>query len=768
MFRLGNSLWVLVCNLILSLFGFLINRFPGGDDESYKNEDDKIVCKNHENLKADGSSESEDLGFSFGFQFQTSKDSTGCFPEAGNSVAAESGSTTSTSRYQFVSGKDESGFMEEPKTMSFVVQEMFMGSFEGSNDHEKVDDFAKISGIEAVLEGEEHSTLGDHELSKNEEMDVSGENLSAKESAIDGDQYLSEDGFSPCDSKREDDPGEGFIISTHKVDSENNDSSSDTDTEGHELETRKQDDESHVFETVKRLWPEQPLLEEQHVFLAETSSQWQEPRELSQPFRLDNHGTESNTCMPIDDNKVEIIENNQSPEEISSKDMSFWNSENFLGRESEDSDDEYIELEPHLQDSTELGQQTLSSVNFAKVDDGLGQSEEHSSGNKPWIPECDEEDEKDILWEHRELVEQMKMEMKSARIGGLPTISEECESPKVVEDLKPLKIDEKIEHRDRMQEIQKFYRSYAERMRKLDVLNYQTMHAISFLQLKDPNQLISRKDSSVWEMKSLLVPNLWQSKLRRIYVDPTLNSIKELHRDLEAVYVGQVCASWEILRWQYGKVKELLEYDPQGLNSYNQVAGEFQQFHVLLRRFIEDEPFQGPRIQHYVNLRRALRTLLQVPTVKDDCLKDKKGRREEEENLVTITMLAEIMEETMQVFREFLCADKGFQGLQVNLQSNADTELLMDIKSCLEKKEKRLKDILRSGNCIVKKFQRPHSGRLNHALFLSQVELRLVSRVLSQSRLTKDQLIWCQTKLDNINFVNRRIHVEPSFLLFPC
>ena len=99
--------------------------------------------------------------------------------------------------------------------------------------------------------------------------------------------------------------------------------------------------------------------------------------------------------------------------------------------------------------------------------------------------EEEEEYEDDLDWEDDvddELVEQLKMELKIAKQGGLATIleeeEEETESPKVVEDLKPLRIEEKVEYKDHMVEIQKVYKSYAEKMRKLDILNYQTMNAI--------------------------------------------------------------------------------------------------------------------------------------------------------------------------------------------------------------------------------------------------------------------------------------------------
>jgi len=91
---------------------------------------------------------------------------------------------------------------------------------------------------------------------------------------------------------------------------------------------------------------------------------------------------------------------------------------------------------------------------------------------------------------------------------------------------------------------------------------------------------------------------------------------KELESDLELVYVGQMCLSWEFLRWQYGKALKLWDSDLRGIHRYNEVADKFQQFQVLLTRFLEDEPFQGPRIQHYVKTRCVLRNLLQVPVIR--------------------------------------------------------------------------------------------------------------------------------------------------------
>lgn len=113
---------------------------------------------------------------------------------------------------------------------------------------------------------------------------------------------------------------------------------------------------------------------------------------------------------------------------------------------------------------------------------------------------------------------------------------------------------------------------------------------------------------------SILSQNI--SRRRKPTDDPSERFIKELRCDLEMVYVGQLCLSWEFLRWQYEKALEMPESDPYHSHRYNQAAGEFQQFQVLINRFVENEPFQGPRLPNYVKNRCVLRNLLQVPLIK--------------------------------------------------------------------------------------------------------------------------------------------------------
>lgn len=142
---------------------------------------------------------------------------------------------------------------------------------------------------------------------------------------------------------------------------------------------------------------------------------------------------------------------------------------------------------------------------------------------------------------------------------------------------------------------------------------------VGLVQLKDPLKLISIPKSTIQGAKPVISQNLWPRKASKNSSDPLLKIVHQLHRDLELVYVGQVCLSWEILCWQHKKAQELQQLYSQGSGRYNHVAGEFQLFQVLIQRFIENEPFQqGSRIQNYVKNRCVIRNLLLVPAIKGE------------------------------------------------------------------------------------------------------------------------------------------------------
>ncbi|KAK4367542.1 hypothetical protein RND71_011334 [Anisodus tanguticus] len=496
----------------------------------------------------------------------------------------------------------------------------------------------------------------------------------------------------------------------------------------------------------------------------------------------EDFGGEFELDINSDLKNLKMSEENIESEEFEDSDTDIMEELSKLEQEEQTNDSEYLSQNDFDED---LGM--VKSLEFVTEDDKLivngSQESENLNSNNTAIVDTSSEDANKLesLWEHQELIEQLKMEIRKVRATGLPTIFEESESP-TMDELQPWKIDEMLHREDCMSELHKFYRSYREKMRKFDILTYQKMYAIGYLQkdpLKDPLQLLFNQKSSGPTLKSLLTQNIRLFKHKSHGFDPMVKFIKELQSDLEVVYVGQMCLSWEFLHWQYMKALNLWDSDPRGIWKYNEVAGEFQQFQVLMQRFIENESFQGPRVQYFIKSRYDLRNLLQVPVIRDDRVKDrnKATAREKGEYSITNDMLVEILEESIRIFWRFVRADKdcysvvakGQKGIHPDVHEQEDLELLVEIRKNLEKKEKKLQDVLRSGNCILRKFRKNREEDSDHVLyFFSQVDMKLVSRVLNMSRLTKDQLVWCHNKLSRISFAHRKIHVEPSFLLFPC
>ncbi|KAK2636218.1 hypothetical protein Ddye_031010 [Dipteronia dyeriana] len=735
MFRVVDSFKGFVFKFIVFVFGSILAYM-------FSFKEDTVLDKNHQS--GCGFGQKVD-----GFEIHDTEHVNKIDGETENSVVVESALASSTSMCQFSSERHISGFIEQPKTFTFSVQELYLVSSDPAPCDKKILDTVESFGPEKTED--------------------SADNFIEERTEDSGEDFIEE---------KTEDSAESFIEGR---------------TEGSvesfigEKDLKKQEKalteiENSVFKEYKFMYNYDYLL-----------------KDLSPPLdsKIDMIGASTDGFSTSND-KFGGLETESLFSISEDKEENFESNLDLRDQTSDSDDDEFIVLETQSQNSTVMNQETeeeepkleksnilddeiLSGEDLNEAEDLVDENfEESNMDDREFFSDTDSDSEDDeFLLEHEELLEQLKMELKNARTGGLPTIEEEeSESPKKVEQLQPMKIDHKLERKDHMLEIHKFYKSYLEKIRKLDILNSQTMHAIGLLQLKEPGQSIkTQKSSSVAAMKSLLLPqNLRLFKPRKNEVSPILKFTGELQKEFELVYVGQLCLSWEILHWQYRKALELQEYDIQEYRQYNQVAEEFKLFQVLLQRFLENEPFQSlPRVKNYVNNRCAHCNFLHVPVIKDDSLKDKKERRRDENDTITSPMLTEIIEESTRVFWEFLRADKDgtndVNSRNPELQDAIDSELLTDIRTDFQKKDKRFKEILRSGSCIVKKFQKQHAEdrlQLNHAMFFAQVELRLVSRVLNISKLTAEQLLWCHEKLANINLSNRKLLLEPSFLLFPC
>ena len=87
-------------------------------------------------------------------------------------------------------------------------------------------------------------------------------------------------------------------------------------------------------------------------------------------------------------------------------------------------------------------------------------------------------------------------------------------------------------------------------------------------------------------------------------------------QDLEVAYAAHICLTWELLHCQYTYLSQKISVEPENSCTYNYSAQQFQQFQVLLQRFVENEPFeQGHRPEIYAQTRKSLPKLLHVPMV---------------------------------------------------------------------------------------------------------------------------------------------------------
>nr|GMD00352.1 uncharacterized protein LOC109161808 isoform X2 [Ipomoea batatas] len=763
MFGLGWIFLVSLCALVFSFPGQmakLMNRLKGRNDlrvfeaiRSGKDDDDDDDQEVYRNFT--------------GFEFlqteliaSTSQDQEGVFrsfKDFESNVVLQSKVVASSSKYQFVSGNDVRGFLKQPETKRFMVQELFVcpdldygdtqfsrnnleeenvNAFDEDSDHSPVDvdddhfihDLQLSSDDDALDNNDPGAAENIISVEKpncpEEENSVSIEPTSFISVAEVNDQEKAEEIISVVAEVNDQEKAEEIISvvaefndqekagETISVVAEVNDQEIADETISVLAEVNDQEkadetisvadvnDQGKSDETISVAEVNDQESAEEAISVAEVNDHGKSGETIS-VAEVNDHGKSGETISVAEVNDQESAEETISEAEVNEQEKSeetisvaeVNDQESAQSRDkTTDIDEGFIDSEPPLQNSSDIQvpEHNIQSEEM-RFPDEHKRTEAQQLNQSFWDSDSDEEedDELDILLQHQNLVQQIKMEMRNSRIRCLPTISEECETPKMADDLKPLKIDEKLEYKDRVEEIQKFYKCYAEKMRKLDILNYQTLNAISFLQLKDSETFTLGKKSLFSSNKLLPLPSLFGNKLRRIYVDQTHKSISELSHNLEVVYVGQACLSWEILCWQYGKTKELLEYDARGHRAYNHVAGEFQQFQVLLQRFVEDEPYQGHRLQYYAKNRCILRSFLQVPALKDDCSKDKKVGFEEGTDRISLVKLSEIIKKTMHTFWEFLHADKDEAGLSVKVHSShvdpADSELLLDVTTTHQK-----------------------------------------------------------------------------------
>ncbi|XP_065864249.1 uncharacterized protein [Euphorbia lathyris] len=239
------------------------------------------------------------------------------------------------------------------------------------------------------------------------------------------------------------------------------------------------------------------------------------------------------------------------------------------------------------------------------------------------------------------------------------------------------------------------------------------------------------------------------------------------YQDLETAYVAQVCLTWEALHCQYTHLTQKISCQPESTTCYNHSAQQFQQFQVLLQRFIENEPFlQGLRAENYARARNLLPKLLQVPNGKGS---GKKEMAEMESDILVLAPdLIRDMESSISTFRLFLKMDKEKRNGVLNLfgyQNQMATPLQLT-QSSLDKKKMKLKELCKKSKGWKKKSW-PQTYEDVELLF-GIIDMKILSRVLRMVRISKEQLIWCEEKMKKLALSDGKLRRDPSPLLFPC
>lgn len=364
---------------------------------------------------------------------------------------------TEITKYEFLSGKYVSGFMEEPKNFVFSVQEFYVGGFCDHTD-------THIGGIlhteEAFHQEKTEDSVKDFSM-KQEEGTFSG---------VEGRVFTEYKFMQKYDaSSKVDNLLEDRSLS---VDSESETTDSDyacDSTESPEAKFEKAENIESMMDQAASVMRDQANYSDDDYY-----------RELK--FVSQNSSLLDEDMCSIQD----LMEPHNKNEE-----------EDFVHIETVPFD-----LSTRISEEPQLNQEEEDLV-YEATNPVRGPVEFEESGFKHKVfnsydDDDDDDDDFEFFKEHEDIVEQLRMELRNARTGGLATIMEdsESESCKMVEELKPLNIDKKWEHKDQMVEIHKFYKSYLNKMRKLDVLNSQTMHAIGKIINNPLSSLISPQISA--------------------------------------------------------------------------------------------------------------------------------------------------------------------------------------------------------------------------------------------------------------------------------
>uniref|UniRef100_A0A0A9DS89 Uncharacterized protein n=1 Tax=Arundo donax TaxID=35708 RepID=A0A0A9DS89_ARUDO len=242
--------------------------------------------------------------------------------------------------------------------------------------------------------------------------------------------------------------------------------------------------------------------------------------------------------------------------------------------------------------------------------------------------------------------------------------------------------------------------------------------------------------------------------------------LRDPYPDLERAYVAQVCLTWEALNWNYTSFRRHNGGDGNiaARCCPARVAQEFQQFQVLLHRFIENELYEyGRRPEVYARMKNSTPKLLLVPEFREE--------EDEKDDLISAVQFLLILEESIRTFMNFLRADKRshyemFREMVKRRSSAVQQTLVITLKKANKKKKSQLKDLTRPRRCLKRTKLREEEEL---SILLGLIDLKVVARVLRMPEVTDQQLHWCEEKMNRVRVDQEgRMQRDPSPLFYPA
>ncbi|KAK7255009.1 hypothetical protein RIF29_28408 [Crotalaria pallida] len=419
-------------------------------------------------------------------------------------------------------------------------------------------------------------------------------------------------------------------------------------------------------------------------------------------------------------------------------------------------------IKSHKSDGgTDLANEALPEPEESKPNAG---GPDHKSATVDSVSEGEAEDDDDFI------TNEVKRRLKELRRNSfMVLIPEEDSCPEEGDDEEEAGETSSNEWRDVEAEGQQWWRGfdavfekYCERMLFFDRMSTQQLNEVG-KGSQSPSTPSPRSAS-----KKLPSPLRCLSLKKFEELDDEMEHLQQPendpYQDIETAYVGQMCLTWEALHCQYSHMSHKISWQSENPTCYNHSAQQFQQFQVLLQRFIENEPFeQGLRAEVYARTRKTLPKLLQVPNIQGS---DPEST-DDPDMRVLAPDLIKIIENSILTFHLFLKKDKKKSNGVVNLFGNQSqlATPLQQVQSTLEKKVAKLKELRRK-----KKGWKKNCWPQNHEeiqLLLGLIDMKILSRVMRMTRMTREQLFWCEEKM-KLDASNSKLERDPCPILFPC